>query len=366
MSASFGENIITTIFGESHGKGIGVVIDGLPAGEKIDMDELNLFLSRRAPGSNAYTTQRKEADSPTFLSGIVDGNIVGSPVCAIIENTNQRSGDYKNLRDVPRPSHADYVAHIKYHGEMDMRGSGPFSGRITAPLCVAGGIALQILKKRGVEIFAHISNLGGIQDVKIDYVKPDIEALNLAKTREITVVSEEAEAKMKELLQEIRREEDSIGAEIECIATGLPIGLGKPNYSSFESLLSRVIFGVPGIRGLSFGSGFDAIKMKGSEHNDAYQIDENNIISTSTNHSGGIIGGISNGMPLVFKVAAKPTASIGKKQKSFSISTKKAEILEVKGRHDPCIALRMVPVIEAVCALVILDLWEAEYGFRKN
>ena len=356
MTAILGERITTTVFGESHGKGIGVVIDGLPPGEKIDMDELMSFLNRRAPGKSDYTTKRREDDIPEFLSGVIDNTIVGSPVCAIIRNNDARSVDYNNLRDVPRPSHADYVSYVKYEGHMDMRGSGPFSGRITAPLCIAGGIALQILKRRGVTIAAHLSSVGGIVDDEWDDINPNINELEKIAKNEFPVINNIQGEKMKELIHKIREEGDSIGGEITCMAVGLPVGIGEPNYSSFESMMARAIFSVPGIRGISFGTGFGAANMKGSEHNDEFELVDGRV-RTITNHSGGVVGGITNGMPMKFKVCMKPASSISKTQKSFSITEKSEKDLTVEGRHDPCIAIRAVPVIEAVCALVILDLW---------
>lgn len=363
MTASLGSKVITTVFGESHGKGIGVVIDGLPPGEKIDMDELMEFLNRRAPGKSEYTTKRREEDRPEFLSGIINDTIVGSPVSAIIRNNDARSVDYNNLRDVPRPSHADFVSHIKYGGHMDMRGSGPFSGRITAPLCIAGGIALQILKRRGVTIAAHLSNIGGIEDESWDSVNARKEDLEKVSKKEFPVISEDSGDRMKELILKIREEGDSIGGEITCMALGLPVGLGEPNYSSFESMMARGIFSVPGIRGISFGTGFGATTMKGSKHNDEYELVDGNV-RTTTNHCGGVVGGITNGMPVIFKVGMKPASSISKPQKSFSITEGIETELLVEGRHDPCIAIRAVPVIEAMCALVILDLWEVNNGLR--
>ena len=364
LTSRFGERIVTTVFGESHGKGIGVVIDGLPAGEKIDMEELHRFLQRRAPGQSEYTTKRKESDIPEFISGIVDNTIVGSPVCAIIRNEDSRSSDYKNLRDIPRPSHADYVSYIKYASHMDMRGGGPFSGRLTAPLCIAGAIAIQILKKRGVHIAAHIESIGDIRDEKWDSLNPKIEELEAVARKNFPTISDEKAREMQELIANIREEGDSIGGTIECMAIGLPLGLGEPNYSGFESMMARAVFSIPGVRGISFGTGFPASKMKGSEHNDEYEIVDKKV-RTKTNHCGGVVGGITNGMPMSFKVGMKPTSSISKPQDSFSISEGVEKELIIEGRHDPCIAIRAVPVIEAVCGLVILDLWEVAYGTKR-
>ncbi|NLY73320.1 MAG: chorismate synthase [Tissierellia bacterium] len=364
MASTFGKKIVTTIFGESHGRGIGVVIDGLPPGEEIDMEELHGFLKRRAPGQSDYTTQRKEEDMPEFLSGLLGNTLTGSPVSAIIRNKDQRSSDYKNILDIPRPSHADYTAYIKYGGNMDMRGGGPFSGRITAPLCVAGGIALQILKRRGVHIAAHLLSAGEIEDCSWDLVTTQVEDLEALKSKDFPTISNESGRKMKAYLGELRQAGDSIGGLIECMAIGLPVGLGEPNYGGFESVLSAAIFSVPGVRGISFGTGFPAAKMKGSEHNDEFEI-LGGQIRTKTNHGGGVTGGITNGMPIRFHVAMKPTSSISKPQESFSLTENIEKNLVIEGRHDPCIAVRAVPVIEAACALVILDLWEDYYGNKR-
>ena len=357
MASSFGEKVIVTIFGESHGKGIGLVIDGLPPGEKIDMKKLKSFLQRRAPGQNEYTTKRKEEDSVEFISGIVEDTIIGSPVCGIIRNEDVKPSDYKNLRDIPRPSHADYNAHIKYNNHMDMRGGGPFSGRLTGPLCVAGGIALQILERRGVHIAAHLASVGNIKDDKWDYLNPTIDSLKSIAMKDFPVISDEKAREMKNLIGRVKEEGDSIGGLIECMAIGLPIGLGEPNYNGFESMIGRLAFSIPGVRGISFGTGFPASEMRGSHHNDPYEIVDNKI-KTKTNHSGGVVGGITNGMPMYFSLAMKPTSSISKPQDSFSIKEMKEKKLTIEGRHDPCIAVRSVPVVEAICAITILDLWE--------
>lgn len=356
MSSSFGKNIVVTIFGESHGNSIGVVIDGLPIGEKIDLEKLNEFMSRRAPGKNKYGTKRKERDLPKFIAGVQDGKIVANTICAVIENSDQRSSDYEQFKDTPRPSHADYVAYMKYGTDFDMRGSGSFSGRLTAPLCIAGGIAKQILEKKGIEVQSHINRVGGISDISLDYANPDMESLKECVKKEIPVVSESAEEEIKNLINRMRDEENSVGAEIECFATGLPVGLGEPNYDSFDAVLAKLIFSIPAVRGFSFGSGFDAVSMTGKEHNDEYVLDGG--VKTNTNNAGGVVGGITNGMPIVFRTAIKPTASIGLSQRSFSISESVEKDLEIKGRHDPCIGIRILPVIESMCALAILDFME--------
>ena len=354
MSSEFGKNLRVSVFGESHGPAIGVSVCGFPAGEKVDTEELNRFLARRAPGNSRLTTARKEADQPEFLSGIRDNTLTGAPFAAIIRNTNQRSGDYKGFEDTPRPSHADYTAAVKWHGAADMRGGGHFSGRLTAPLCIAGGIALQILARKGIFIGAHLSDVGGISD-DLFPLHPQPELFRNIAEKEIPVINPQKGSMMQDAIRTAAAEEDSIGASIECAAIGLPAGLGDPMFDSVESLLSAAIFGIPGVKGVSFGSGFGCSHMRGSEHNDPFTI-ENGKVQTSTNHSGGIQGGITNGMPLIMQTAMKPTASIARLQQTVSLSQMEPSEIAVHGRHDPCIAIRAVPVIEAVTALVVLDL----------
>ncbi|MDY6065526.1 MAG: chorismate synthase [Finegoldia sp.] len=364
MTSTFGKKIVTTIFGGSHDKTIGVVVDGLPLGFKIDMDALDDFLRRRAPGRSEFTTPRLEKDKPEFIAGIIDDTIVSTTIAAVIKNTNQNSAAYKRFADVPRPSHADYVSYVKYDGKLDMRGSGSFSGRLTAPLCIAGGIAKQVLESKGIKIYSHIKNIGGIEDEKVDYVNPDMDALRVATTRTVPAISEDRAKEMGELILKVKEEKDSLGGIVECLATGLPVGLGEPNYAGFESLISSGIFAIPGVRGIEFGDGFASAAMRGSSHNDAFVIEDGKVW-TKTNHAGGINGGITNGMPLAFSVAMKPTPSIEKEQESFSLSERKARVLEAKGRHDPCISLRALPVIESVTALVILDLMEVSDDYKR-
>ncbi len=354
MSSEFGKNLRVSVFGESHGNGIGVVVNGFPAGESVDMDRLLYFMARRAPGSSKLTTQRKEADLPEFLSGIRDGVLTGSPFAAVIRNTNQRSGDYKGFEDTPRPSHADYTAAVKWNGAADMRGGGHFSGRLTAPLCAAGGIAIQILARRGIRIAAHLANIGGIADEPFP-VFPDADLFNKLNAMMFPLIDAQKAPLMQQLIQQTADAGDSVGGEIECAAIGLPAGLGDPMFEGVESLLSAALFGIPGVKGVSFGSGFDCVSMRGSEHNDPFVV-VNGKVQTETNNSGGIQGGITNGMPLIVHAAMKPTASIAQPQRTVSLSRMEETKISVHGRHDPCIAIRAVPVVEAVMALVLLDL----------
>ncbi len=362
MVSSFGNRFKITVFGESHGIAIGVVIDGLPPGEELDLAALNRFMTRRAPGQRG-TTPRKEKDTPEVLSGFVDGRTTGSAMTLIIRNRDHRSEDYD--LEIPRPSHADLNVHNKYGGSMDMRGSGPFSGRLTAPLCLAGGIAKQILEKRGIIVGAHLQQIGNIQDDSWDLTKVTREELQAIAGKNFPTISERAALEMLDYLDWLKEEGDSAGGLIHCMATGVPPGLGEPNYMDFESHLAHLLFAVPGMRGVSFGRGFEAVTMKGSEHNDPIEPDGEGGYRTVTNNAGGIVGGITNGMPISFQVAMKPAASIGKAQDSVSLMTGERKELNVVGRHDPSIAVRAVPVIEAVLAIVILDFLEEYHGSGK-
>lgn len=356
MSYITGENIKVTVFGQSHSEAIGVVIDGLPAGFTIDCEKLEAFMERRAPGRNKYQTQRNEKDNPIFISGLCDNTTCGAPICAIIENKDTRSRDYEKLYDIPRPGHADYTAYCKYQGHNDIRGGGQFSGRMTAPLCIAGGILLELLETYGIKISAHILKIGDISDTPFDPVNINAEEFENLKTKELAVISSEAEEKMKEKIESARLDGDSVGGIIECAVTGLPAGLGGPLFEGIEGNLSKAMFAVPAVKGIEFGAGFDSAGMYGSEHNDTFYIDESGKVKTKTNNNGGILGGITTGMPVVFRVVIKPTPSIAKSQNSISISEQKNTVLSIEGRHDPCILPRAVPVIEAVAAIVISDI----------
>lgn len=354
MASVFGERVRVSVFGESHGGGIGVVIDGLPAGMKISQEQLLAFMARRKPGGSPFSTPRRESDLPAILSGMYDGHTTGFPLCATIGNTDTRSGDYKALSDLPRPSHADYTAYLKWNGQADMRGGGHFSGRLTAPLCVAGGIALQILEQKGITIGAHLLSVGNASDAAYPML-PDRETLLAPGKKPFPVCDDAAAEAMQAEIMAAAKQQDSIGGTIECMAIGIPAGMGDPMFEGMENRIARAVFGIPAIKGLEFGSGFACAKMRGSQCNDPFCIDPNGNIATETNHSGGIQGGITNGMPLRFCVAVKPTPSIGQPQKTVSLSKRTQETLVIQGRHDPCIAHRAVPVLEAVTALVILD-----------
>ena len=354
MGSSFCGNIRISIFGQSHSGGIGVVIDGLPAGEKIDMDALNAFLKRRAPGGRAWATPRKEADAPEFLSGLVNDTTCGAPLSAVIRNTNTRSGDYAKLRDIPRPGHADYTAQVKFGGFQDVSGGGHFSGRLTAPLCIAGGICMQLLERRGVTIGAHLLQVGSARDVAYDPVGLTPETLRLAAAREFPVLDEAAGENMLDAILQAKADQDSIGGLIECAATGVPAGLGDPMFDGMENRIARLAFAVPAVKGVEFGAGFEVASLRGSQNNDAYFMEDGRV-SARTNHAGGILGGITSGMSLIFRAAIKPTPSIAQAQDSISLSRMENAPLEVQGRHDPCIAPRAVPCMEAVMAVALLD-----------
>lgn len=355
MSSYLGKNLHVSIFGQSHAQAIGVTVDGLPAGEQIDMAQLQAFLDRRAPGRDATATPRKESDAPKFLCGLVDDVTCGAPLCAVIENTNTRSKDYDRLKDVPRPGHADYTAQIRYGGFQDVRGGGHFSGRLTAPLCIAGGIAIQILKRRGVEIAAHIRSIAGAEDRPFDAMMESEKTLQGLKNKKFPVLEDDAEGKMREVIMQARAEGDSVGGVVECMVTGLPVGVGDPMFGGVEGRLAAALFGIPAVKGVEFGAGFEVARMRGSENNDPFVV-ENGKIMTTTNHAGGILGGITTGMPVVFRLAFKPTPSISREQDSISLSRGMGEKLVVEGRHDPCIVPRAVPVVEATAALVLLDM----------
>ena len=345
MSSEFGKNIKVSVFGQSHSKAIGVVVDGLPVGEKIDMVKLQSFMNRRKPGDGVYSTKRNEPDQVEVLSGLVAGVTCGAPFAAIIENKDQRSQDYKDIVDVPRPGHSDYPAYVKYKGFNDVAGGGHFSGRLTAPLCIAGGLALQILERKGISIGAHIVKIGKAE-------APLYDAVDLTWDKQSALLlTPEMEAEIMAAAED----NDSIGGVIECAITGMPAGIGDPMFDGVENVLAKALFGIPAVKGLEFGAGFKVASMRGSENNDPYRVIDGQVKAV-TNNAGGILGGITSGMPIIFRLAIKPTPSIGKEQESVSLSEMKDASLAVKGRHDSCIVPRAVPVVEAVAALCMLDL----------
>lgn len=356
MSSIWGERIKVSIFGGSHTEAIGVTIDGLPAGETIDMDEILLQMSRRAPGQDSTATPRKESDTPRVLCGVLNGITTGAPLTAIIENTSQHSKDYSDLKLHPRPGHADYTAWAKFGGHNDIRGGGHFSGRLTAPLVFAGAVARQILSRKGITVASHVSSIGEVCGGEIDPVSPDMKLLNSLSTEYFPVADASAKAQMREAIEAARLEADSIGGTVECFVVGMPTGAGGLMFGGAESVFSSLLFGIPAVKGVGFGAGFSAAYLKGSENNDAFYFDQNGDVKTRTNYCGGILGGITTGMPIVFQTAFKPTPSIGKQQETVDLQTGESYTLSVKGRHDPCIVPRAAPVVEAAACIASLEL----------
>lgn len=350
MSMTIGECFKISIFGESHGSAIGAVIDGVPAGTEISLENIMLHMRRRAPGRPG-TTPRAETDIPEFLSGIFNGRATGAPICLIIRNQNTRSGDYEQLKALMRPGHADYPAYIKYKGFNDYRGGGHFSGRLTAPITAAGSIARDIMQKRGIYICARLASAGKAESLPFKSLEP--EEFKKLWEKDFPCVGDAQE--LKEEISRAAENGDSLGGSIECVITGLPAGLGEPFFDSVESCLAHILFSVPGVKGLFFGAGKEAPEMRGSQFNDELELGENGVRARS-NNSGGVNGGITNGMPVVFRVNMRPTPSISMEQHTVNVADMKEEILRVRGRHDPCIAVRAVPVIESAAAAALYDL----------
>lgn len=360
MSSIWGEQIKISVFGESHGTAVGVVIDGLPSGILLDLDKINLEMSRRRPGKDIFTTQRKETDTVEIVSGFFNGYTTGAPLCGIIRNNDKRSADYDDIKNIMRPGHADYTSYISYNGFADYRGGGHFSGRLTAPVVFAGAIANQYLSHYKITIGTHLLKIGNILDKSVNAV--DIQAEQLLSFRDMRfpVLCNETAERMKKEINEARNDFDSVGGVLETAIINLPQGLGSPMFKSVESRISAFVFSIPAVKGIEFGAGFELAAMRGSEANDEFYLDWSDngkkTPRTKTNHSGGINGGITNGMPVVFRTCIKPTSTISKPQHTFNISTMEETEHIFKGRHDPCVAVRAVPVIDAAAALVIMDL----------
>ena len=358
MASMCGDSLRISIFGQSHSPAIGCSIDGLPAGIPIDLDRLQAFLDRRAPGSSDTSTTRREADAVEFIAGITEGHTNGAPIAAIIRNRDMRSSDYSELRRVPRPGHADWTAAIKYGEHRDVAGGGHFSGRLTAPLCVAGGIALQALEARGIKIAAHIAQLGTepITDEALNPMELDEAQLDAIAANPLPCIDASAARRMHEAILQAKSELDSLGAVIECVAYNVPAGLGDPMFDGIENRIAQIAFGIPAVKGVEFGMGFAVAAMRGSENNDPYRIDaETGEIEVESNNAGGILGGISTGAPVMWRMAVKPTPSIGREQQTVDMDAMENAELSVHGRHDPCIVPRAVPVAEAAAALAIWD-----------
>ena len=355
MSTTYGKNLKITIYGGSHDERIGIIAEGMPKGFEVDTAALLGFMKRRAPGQNAHSTARREADEPVFLSGVSDGTLNGDTLHAVIYNTNQRSQDYSDLAFIPRPSHADFAARMKYGESVDLRGGGHFSGRLTAPMCIVGGICKQYLASRGIYVGAHVYCVGNEYDTPYDMVGLDKETLLSAGASDFPTIDEHAGERMRNIIEEARAEGDSVGGIVECAAIGLPAGLGEHMFDGVEGRISSIVFGIPAVKGIEFGNGFECAHIRGSENNDPFRTDGQRIF-TSTNNAGGILGGMTSGMPLIFRAAMKPTPSIFKEQDSVDMISMTNQRFSIKGRHDPCVVIRAVPVFEAAMAIAIVDM----------
>ncbi len=360
MKNSFGSSVCLTLFGESHGAAIGSVLDGLAPGIDIDMNYVNLKMRQRQ-ASGGLSTSRHEPDEVKILSGVFEGKSCGTPICILIENTNTRSGDYESLKRLMRPGHADYTANCKYHGFQDYRGGGHFSGRVTAALVAAGAVCQLALKNRGIRVATHISRCAGIDDRPFDVVYPSLEDMEYLDSAMFPVLDDKAAELIQQAILTAKAEGDSVGGVLETVVTGMPAGVGEPWFDTLEGLLAHGLFSVPAVKGLSFGGGFGLADMRGSQANDPMRTKGGTVV-TETNYSGGINGGISNGMPLVFSCAIKPTPSIAKEQRTVDIEVGEDAPLLIKGRHDPAIIHRARAVVDAVTALTLCDALALRYG----
>lgn len=354
MSSFFYGGIKFSLFGESHGRGIGVALDNLPAGVDIDLEEIGVFMARRAPKKDGTSTTRNEKDNPEILSGLFEGKTTGTPLAAVIYNTDQHSGDYGNISHIARPAHADYTGYLRYGGANDPRGGGHFSGRITAPLCFAGAVCAQILKRRGVTTGAHIASIKGISDERFDPINVSAEQLEAVKKRAFPTLSETAEEKMREIIRSARMDLDSVGGIVECAAVNFPAGIGSPMLEGLENIISQLVFAIPAVKGIEFGSGFSCADMFGSENNDEFAVQNGKVVTVTNNH-GGILGGISSGMPIIFRTAFKPTPSISRLQNSVDFKELTEQELVIKGRHDPCVVPRAVPCVESALNIALVS-----------
>ena len=355
MSSTWNHNISFSVFGESHGPAIGVCMDNVPPGESIDMDKLMAFMARRAPKKDKTSTQRREKDMPQIMSGYLNGKTTGTPLCALIQNTDQHSGDYSDLSRLARPGHADYTGALRYRGFNDVRGGGHFSGRLTAPLCFAGAVAAQILEKRGIYVGAHICEIHGIKDRRLNPINTTRDMIIDMREKSFPVIDDDIGRQMIDDIDKARQFQDSVGGIIECIAVNVPAGIGSPIFDGLENSIAQLIFGIPAVKGLEFGAGFESAQLTGSQNNDEFYVNDKGFVVTKTNNHGGILGGISSGMPITLRVAIKPTPSIAKPQETVDYSAMKNETLEIKGRHDPCIVPRAVAAVEAALNIAILN-----------
>lgn len=355
MRSTWGNNLQLTIFGESHGPAIGVVVDGLPIGLSVDEEAVARDMARRAPGQDPTATARREADRVRIVSGLYRGHTTGAPLCGLIENTNVRSGDYEAMQRLMRPGHADYAGYVKYRGMNDPRGGGHFSGRLTAPLVFVGALCRQALAARGIEVGAHIASIAGVEDAPMDPVGVDAQTLRALREARFALLDPAREAAMRARVEEARLAGDSVGGSIEVAAVGVPAGLGAPFFDSLESTLAHLLFSIPAVKGVAFGDGFGLCAMRGSGANDAMRVQDGRV-TCETNHNGGVTGGITNGMPVVCRVAVKPTPSIAQPQRTVDVSCMADAQMEIRGRHDPCIVPRAVPVVESAMLLALTDL----------
>lgn len=354
MSSTFNGGITVSLFGESHGRGIGVVMDNLPAGEEIDLDRLAEFMARRAPKKDGTSTMRSEKDIPEIMSGLYNGKTTGTPLSAVIFNTDQHSSDYGNISHIARPAHADYTGFLRYNGANDPRGGGHFSGRITAPLVFAGAVCGQILAHRGITTGAHIRSIKNVSDESFDPVELTAEQLESVKSRPFPTLSEEAERGMREVIENARMSLDSVGGVVECAAVGFPAGVGSPMMDGLENIIARLVFAIPAVKGIEFGNGFGCTELFGSENNDEFALKNGGVVTRTNNH-GGILGGISSGMPIIFRAAFKPTPSISRPQNSVDFKEMTERELVIKGRHDPCVVPRAVPCVESALNIALLS-----------
>ncbi len=357
MKNTIGNCFTLTLFGESHGKAIGAVVDGMPSGIEVNEAFIASQMEKRK-GINSISTPRREVDEVEILSGVFEGRTTGTPICFMIENADTKSKDYSLVKELARPGHADYTAEMRYDGFQDYRGGGHFSGRLTAPIVAAGALAISMLKSKGIEIGTHISSLGDIKDRAFESYAEDIKALC---SLEMPVLCEKARAEMLSYIEKAKSEGDSVGGTLTTVVTGMPAGVGEPWFDNVESMLSHGLFSIPGVKGIEFGKGFDFAKMRGSEANDEFRVSDRKI-TTVTNNNGGINGGITNGMPLEFTLAVKPTPSIYKKQNTVNFKTTEDAELEIKGRHDPAIIHRARVVADSVTALILCDLLIMRFG----
>ena len=353
----FGNSITISLFGESHGEQIGVVIDGLTPGLDVDLDFMKKQLELRKPHGK-ISTQRVETDEPHIVSGVFEGKTTGTPICILFEHNNTKSKDYSKIKDMMRPGHADYTALQKYHGFADYRGGGHFSGRLTTPVVAAGAVLIDALRKKGIQIGTHIRQCGQICDVPFKSYGEEIEKVN---DLWFPVLNEKAAEEMHAYIEASANEGDSVGGILETVVTGIPAGIGEPWFDSMESMLAHGIFSIPAVKGIEFGKGFDFATLKGSEANDSFEIKDGRI-QTKTNHNGGINGGITNGMPILFSTVIKPTPSIYKEQDTVDISKMENVSYQIQGRHDPAIIHRARVVVDSITAIVLADMLALRYG----